>query len=83
MRKPAFCICENKGTGKLWVNPTANQHLCFHYKDKTIPLLPKSEVASLYCIAQFVSVLVEIHEDRFSCDTANLVIFWPVDQETQ
>ena len=30
MRKPAFCICENK---------SADQHLCFHDLDSTIHLL--------------------------------------------
>ena len=39
MKKPAFCICENKD---------ADQRLCFRYKDSTIPLLPKSEISSLY-----------------------------------
>ena len=38
MRKPAFCICENKG---------ADQHLCFRYIGSTIPLLPKAEISSL------------------------------------
>ena len=38
MRKPAFCICENKD---------ADQRLCFRYKDRTVPILPKSEISSL------------------------------------
>ena len=38
MRKPDFCICENKD---------ADQCLCFRYMDSTIPLLPKSEISSL------------------------------------
>ena len=38
MRKPAFCICENKD---------ADQRLCFHYIDSTIPHLSKSEISSL------------------------------------
>ena len=38
MRKPAFCIYENKG---------ADQRLCFRYTDSTIPLLSDSEIASL------------------------------------
>ena len=38
MRKPAFCICENKD---------ADQRLCFRYTDSTIPLLSKSEISSL------------------------------------
>ena len=39
MRKPAFYICENKGT---------DQGLCICYIDSTIPVLPKSEISSLY-----------------------------------
>ena len=31
MRKPAFCICENKGTHQLHGNRTADQHPCFRY----------------------------------------------------
>ena len=44
MRKLAFCICENKDAG----NREADQRLCFRYIDSTIPLLPKSEISSLY-----------------------------------
>ena len=48
MRKPAFCICENKDADQLRSNRTADQHLCFHYIDTccTNPLLPKSEISS-------------------------------------
>ena len=38
MRKPDFCICENKD---------ADQRLCFRYTDSTIPLLPKYEITSV------------------------------------
>ena len=48
MRKPAFCICENKDADQLRGNREADQRLCFRYKDSTIPLLPKSEISSLY-----------------------------------
>ena len=41
MVKPAFCICENKDTDQLRGNCEADQRLCFHYTDSTIPLLPK------------------------------------------
>ena len=44
MRKPAFCICENKEADQLRGNREADQHLCFRYTDSTIPLLPKSEI---------------------------------------
>ena len=48
MRKPAFCICENKDADQLRGNREADQRLCFRYTDSTIPLLPKSEISSLY-----------------------------------
>ena len=44
MRKPAFCICENKDADQLRDNREADQRLCFRY---SIPLLPKSEISSL------------------------------------
>ena len=40
MRKPAFCICKNKDADQLRSNCAADQRLCFHYMDSTIPLLP-------------------------------------------
>ena len=48
MRKPAFCICENKDADQLRGNREADQRLCFRYIDSTIPLLSKSEISSLY-----------------------------------
>ena len=47
MRKPAFCICENKDADQLRGNREADQRLCFRYLDSTIPLLSKSEISSL------------------------------------
>ena len=47
VRKPAFCICENKDADQLRGNREADQRLCFRYTDSTIPLLPKSEISSL------------------------------------
>ena len=68
MRKPTFCICENKGADQLQVNGAAvrrsdqlrvnraaDQCFCFHYLESTIRLLPKSEISSL----QSSSVIVE------------------------
>ena len=46
VRKPAFCICENKDADQLRGNREADQRLCFRYTDSTIPLLPKSEISS-------------------------------------
>ena len=48
MRKPAFCICENKAADQLCGNCEADQRLCFRYIDNSIPLLPKSEMSSLW-----------------------------------
>ena len=48
MRKPAFCICENKDADQLRGNREADQRLCFRYIDSTIPLLPKCEISSLW-----------------------------------
>ena len=42
MRKPVFIICENKGADQLRGN------LWFRYIHSTVPLLPKSEISSLY-----------------------------------
>ena len=47
MRKPTFCICENKDADQLRGNREADQRLCFRYTDSTIPLLPKSKISSL------------------------------------
>ena len=47
LRKPAFCICQNKDADQLRGNRKADQRLCFRYMDSTISLLPKSEISSL------------------------------------
>ena len=47
MRKPTFCICENKDADQLRGNREADQRLCFRYLDSTNPLLSKSEIISI------------------------------------
>ena len=47
VRKPDFCICENKDADQLRGNREADQRLCFRYTDSTITLLPKSEISNL------------------------------------
>ena len=47
MRKPAFCICENKDTDQLRSSREADHRLCFHYMDSAIPVLSKSEISRL------------------------------------
>ena len=70
VRKPDFCLCENKGAGQLCSNCTADLHLCFCYMDSTIPLLSKSKNFKLLtfcsCTSRFVSGLVRNPEDGFS-----------------
>ena len=69
MRKPDFCLCENKGADQLLRSICeADQCLCFHYTDSTIPLLSKSKISSFfcYCTGWLVSVLVGNPEVRFS-----------------
>ena len=67
MRKPAFCICENKGADQLPVEVTT-QLIC--YIDSTVLLFSKSEISSLAifcgCTARFVSDLVGNSKVRFS-----------------
>ena len=46
-RKPAICICKNKGADQLRSNCEADQHFCFRYMDSTIPLL-KSVTSNFY-----------------------------------
>ena len=47
MRKPTFCICENKDADQLRGDREADQRLCFRYIDSTFPLLSISEISSL------------------------------------
>ena len=48
MRKPTFCICENKDADQLRGNHEADQRLCFRYIDYSmIPFFSKSEMSSL------------------------------------
>ena len=48
MRKPTFCICENKDADQLRGHREADQRLCFRYLESMIPLLSKSEISSLW-----------------------------------
>ena len=61
MRKPEFCIRENKGADQLCGNRTTDQHLCFRHTDSTIPLLSKSD-------------LIRNSNDQFSHNQAHIII---------
>ena len=77
MRKPTFCICENKDADQLRGNREADQRLCFRYIDSTIPLLCKSEISSLWLSSVAVQPdLCRAWSDTdcwFSHDAANLI----------
>ena len=74
MRKPAFCICENKDANQLHGNGEADQHLCFQYIDSAIPLLSINEISSLQpsCV---VFQPAGMCEDRFSHNEAHLAFY--------
>ena len=46
VRKPDFCICENKDADQLRGDHEADQRLYFRYTDSAIPLLSKSKISS-------------------------------------
>ena len=68
-RKPTICICENKDADQLRYRE-ADQRLCFRYNDRTIPLLSKSKVSSLWPS----SVLVQPGLCR-TCSETTLLVF--------
>ena len=66
MRKPAFCICENKDADQLRGNCEADQRLCFRYTDSTIPLLPKYKISRLWLCSAVCAGPGRKPEDHFS-----------------
>ena len=89
VRKPAFCICENKDADQPRGNREADQRLCFRYTDGTIPLLPKIrnfKPPAIFCgsTARFVSDLIGNAEDRYSHNEAhNIPSFYIRNNKTQ
>ena len=65
MRKPAFCICENKDADQLRGNREADQRLSFRHTDF------KPLAIFCGCTARFVWDLVGNPEDRFSQNEAH------------
>ena len=75
MRKPAFCICENKDADQLRSNREADLSLCFRYTDSTIPLLPKFQASgnllwlySLVCVGPGQKPQRQVFSQRGSDD---------------
>ena len=73
MKKPALCICENKGADKLCSNRTADQRLSFRYID-SIAQIQNFTPLPIFCgyTSRFVSKLVGNPGDRFSSNEAHL-----------
>ena len=83
MRKPAFCISENKDADLLRGNREAGKRLCFRYIESTIPVLSKSIYFKLLaifcgCTARFASDLVGTPKDRFSHNEAHIILHYKV-----
>ena len=76
MRKPDFCLCENKGADQLCSNCTADLRLCFRYSDSKFLLFlnPKFLVSSIFsdCVGQFMLDLAG-NTDWFSCVVAHII----------
>ena len=47
VRKPDFCLGENKGADQLRGYREADQRLCFRYSDSIIPLLLIAKISSI------------------------------------
>ena len=70
MKKPTICIGENKDADQLRGNCEADQGLCFHYMDSTIPRLSKSKISS----HKSSSVLVQLSLSQ-TCSKTTLLVF--------
>ena len=45
----SFCMCENKDADQACGNRAADQGLCIHYIDSTIPLLQNFKPLAIFC----------------------------------
>ena len=76
MRKPDFCICENKDADQLHGNREADQRLCFRYTDsKSLYFLSPNFQASSHLLWLYSPVCVRPGrkpEDRFSHNEAQI-----------
>ena len=71
VRKPDFCICENKDADQLRGNREADQRLCF--RSTSLIRNFKPLVILCGCTARFVWDLVGKPEDRFSHNEAHVI----------
>ena len=59
MRKPAFCICEVKGTDQMCHNCEADQRLCYYYIVQSLYFLNPKFQASIHLLWLYSPVCVE------------------------
>ena len=74
VRKPDFCLGENKGADQLRGNREADQRLCFRY-NFSASYIQNFKLLALFCdcTGRFVSDLVGNPEDRFSRVAAHII----------
>ena len=56
VRKPDFCLGENKGADQLHSNCEADQRLCFRFMDTTIPPLCITKISRFWLFSVTVQV---------------------------
>ena len=68
MRKPDFLHMRKQAADQLCGNRTADQRLCFRYRDPSSTLIRNFQPLAIFCdcTARFESGLVGNPEDRFS-----------------
>ena len=62
IRKPDFCICENKGADQLRSSCEADQGLSFRCMDRTIPLLHIAKISSFQLSSALVRFVLDWSE---------------------
>ena len=89
MRKPTFCICENKDAEQLRGNREADQRLCFRYIDSTVPLQSISKLFESRVIAsidEYTQIVKQNSEHTTACyknrylvylnSSVNMILFY-------
>ena len=67
MRKPDFCICENKGADQLCGNRKTDQRLCFRYTDtwgydSVIPRMKTLVCSGIDSVCVFSTFALELED---------------------
>ena len=76
MRKLDLCLCRNKDAHKLCSNSTADQHHCFHYIGRTIPLLLNYQDPVVQSIVSLAISLRHKFVKQISAKVTNTLLFF-------